>query len=150
MLGGLDIVIIKCEAQPLMVVDKANIAGTVRIDKWLWAARFFKTRALATQAINGGHILINGLRAKSSRVLKIGDEIVIRKGIYTYSVLVQGLSDKRGSACDAMRLYEESTASRLAREQLSEQRRLNADHLVPSKRPDKRSRRQLIKLMGKD
>jgi ribosome-associated heat shock protein Hsp15 len=123
----------------------------VRLDKWLWAARFFKTRALATEAINGGHVHFNGSRAKPSRPLLIGDALIIRKGQDSFEVTVLQLADKRGSATLARELYAEDEASRLKREQLAEQRRLEmAAQPHPPRRPDKKGRRQIIRFINKN
>lgn len=121
-------------------------SGKVRLDKWLWAARFFKTRSLATEAINGGHVHLNGARVKPSRSVKIDDELRIKKGNVEFIVLILGLSDKRGPASVAQALYQETEASQTQRETQKEQRRLMADagpH--PSKKPSKRDRRHIIR-----
>ncbi len=123
----------------------------VRLDKWLWAARFFKTRALATEAINGGHVHLNGSRPKPSRTLAIGDELSIRKGQEAFDITVLLLADKRGPASIAQQLYEEDEASRHKREQLSEQRRLEtAAQPRRERRPDKKGRRQIIRFINKN
>ena len=119
---------------------------SVRLDKWLWAARFFKTRALATEAINGGHVHLNGSRPKPSRTLKIGDGLIIRRGQDEYHVEVLALSDKRGPASVAQQLYREDEQSRRKRESLAEERRLQvAAEPRPARRPDKKGRRQIIR-----
>lgn len=117
----------------------------IRIDKWLWAARFFKTRSLASDAINGGHVHLNGARVKPSRAVKAGDELRIQKGIVEFIVHILMLSDRRGPASVAQTLYKETEASRLKREQQGEQRRLLANAAGPVKRPDKRARRHIIR-----
>lgn len=123
----------------------------VRLDKWLWAARFFKTRALATEAINGGHVHLNGTRPKPSRQLSLSDEITVRKGPDSFVIKVLQLSDKRGPATIARELYEEDEQARLKREQLAEQRRLEAAALPhPQRRPDKKGRRQIIRFINKN
>ncbi len=123
----------------------------VRLDKWLWAARFFKTRALATEAINGGHIHLNGSRPKPSRTLAVGDELTIRKGQDTHEIKVLQLSDKRGPASVARELYQEDEGSRLRREALAEQRRLEAAAQPrQQRRPDKKGRRQIIRFINKN
>ncbi len=123
----------------------------VRLDKWLWAARFFKTRALATDAINGGHVKVNGARPKPSRPLHLGEEITIRKGPCEFVVTVRELSTRRGPATEAARLYEESEASRAARERLAEEQRLRvASGPSPERRPDKRQRRHIIRFSEKN
>ncbi len=123
----------------------------VRLDKWLWAARFFKTRALATEAINGGHVHLNGARSKPSRPLSIGDELSIQKGQDRFDITVLLLADKRGPASIAQQLYEEDEASRLKREELAEQRRLEAAAQPrQQRRPDKKGRRQIIRFINKN
>jgi len=122
----------------------------VRLDKWLWAARFFKTRALATEAINGGHVHLNGQRPKPSRPLQAGDELVIRKGQEEFHIIVRELSAKRGPATVAQQLYEETSESRESREALREQRRLErAAAPKPARRPDKKGRRKIIRFINK-
>jgi len=118
----------------------------VRLDKWLWAARFFKTRGLATDAINGGHVHLNGTRVKPSRGVKIGDELRIQKGMVEFVVHILILSDRRGPASVAQTLYEETEVSQSKREAEGEQRRLLANAAGgPVKRPDKRARRKIIR-----
>jgi ribosome-associated heat shock protein Hsp15 len=125
-------------------------ADKVRLDKWLWAARFFKTRALASEAINGGHVHLNGSRVKPARAVNIGDELHITKGSETFVLLVNLLSERRGPASVAQQLYQESEASREKREKYAEQRRLeSASDSRPDRRPDKRARRQIIRFTGK-
>ena len=122
----------------------------VRLDKWLWAARFFKTRALASEAIKGGKIELNGSRAKPSREVKVGDELRIRQGFDEKTVIVRELSDRRGPAPVAQRLYEETAESIAAREKAAEQRRLaNAHRERGQGRPSKRERRQIHSFTGK-
>ncbi len=116
----------------------------VRIDKWLWAARFFKTRSLAAQAVSGGKVQLNGLRVKPARPVKLGDELEIHKSGFEYQVRVLGVSERRGPAAVAQTLYQESEQSVRRREALREQHRLAgacAPH--PQHRPDKKARRQL-------
>ena len=118
----------------------------VRIDKWLWAARFFKTRAMATEAINGGHVHVNGQRIKPSRPLSIGDELTVTKPPYTFIIEVIDLSEKRGPASKAMLLYQETEQSQLKRETLREQIKLQAANSpAPRRRPDKQQRRKIIR-----
>lgn len=125
-------------------------AEKVRLDKWLWAARFYKTRALATEAINGGHVQLNGQRPKPARLLQEGDELVIRKGAEHFHVTVRGLSARRGPASVAQQLYEESEESIRQREAAREQRRLQAAaDPRPAKRPDKKGRRKIIRFINK-
>src|SRR4029077_17210386 len=116
----------------------------VRIDKWLWAARFYKTRSLATDAVLGGHVQLNGARVKPSKDVRAGDGIEIRVGTVQWSVVVAGVSDKRGPASVARTLYEETPESVAAREQQAQARRLarplGADL---GARPTKQDRRRL-------
>ena len=113
----------------------------VRLDKWLWAARFYRTRALAAEAIRGGHVRQNGAPTRPARPVRVGDELRIRKGIFTWQVLVDGLSDRRGPAREAGQLYHETEESRQARAALRAQRRLASPR--PARRPDKRARRHI-------
>ena len=118
----------------------------VRLDKWLWAARFFKTRALALEAIKGGHVHLNGCRPKASRTVQRGDRLEISKGQEHFTLTIEALSDKRGPAPVARELYTESVESIERRQLLSEQRRLEAaGHSAPSRRPDKRQRRHIVR-----
>ncbi|MEG3638351.1 RNA-binding S4 domain-containing protein [Magnetococcus sp. PR-3] len=120
----------------------------LRVDKWLWAARFFKTRAIATDAVNGGHVHLNGQRVKPSRVVKVGDELEITKGPYRFMVTVEGLNDKRGPAPEAQKLYTEKPESQEARQEISAQKRAerNSRPDYGSTRPTKRDRRALDRL----
>jgi ribosome-associated heat shock protein Hsp15 len=119
----------------------------LRLDKWLWAARFYKTRSLAQQAISKGHVRLNDERLKPSHVLKVGESVSVRKGDYEWKVVVLGLSDKRGPATEARTLYRESDESRVAREKKMELRRLSAEPAASIKgRPTKRDRRLLESL----
>ena len=120
----------------------------VRIDKWLWAARFFKTRGLATEMVNGGHVQLNGESVKPSRTVECGDELTILREQERYVVTVTDLAEKRGSAAVARTLYEEHVASIEAREEERRNRRLHAA-TAPSKRPDKKARRQIIRFVRK-
>jgi len=120
----------------------------VRVDKWLWAARFFKTRPLAAEAISGGKVLVAGERTKPAKLLQEGDEVRIRLGPYEYVVIVRGISERRGPATVAAMLYEETVASRGAREKLSEQLRMAPGGFVyeDKGRPTKRDRREIERL----
>jgi ribosome-associated heat shock protein Hsp15 len=119
----------------------------VRLDKWLWAARFYKTRSAAAQAVDGGKVDIAGERAKRSRVVATGDVIVIRRPPYEHQIVVRGLSETRGSAKVAALLYEETPESREARERLAYQLK-NAPTLTFQGvgRPTKRDRRVIDRL----
>ncbi len=123
----------------------------VRLDKWLWAARFYKTRALAAEAVQGGKVHVNGARSKPSRALRPGDELRIHKGSETFLVQVRGLSARRGPASEARLLYEEDPASITAREAAREQRRLERAAVPqPAGRPDKKARRQWRRITGRE
>ena len=116
----------------------------MRIDKWLWAARFFKTRSLAQQAIVAGRVKLNDARIKPSHELKASDALAIRIGDFEWQITVKALSDKRGPAEQARKLYEESEASRAERERRQDLRRWGAEPASALKgRPTKRDRRQI-------
>ncbi|NKI34667.1 RNA-binding S4 domain-containing protein [Wenzhouxiangella sp. XN79A] len=122
---------------------------SVRIDKWLWAARFFKTRSLAQAALRGGHVSINGQGCKPARSVAVGDRLRITRGEVQFEVVVDGLSDRRGPAPAAQALYTETENSREQREQRAELRRMGAQ-VGPGRRPDKRNRRRIRRFSGKD
>jgi len=125
----------------------AEQAG-VRADSWLWAARFFKTRSLARQAIETGRVELDGAALKPSRALRSGDRLRIRRGEETFEVEVLALAGKRGSAAVAQGLYRESESSRAARQAAGERRRAErAGYQAPPGKPDKRARR-LIRALG--
>lgn len=116
----------------------------MRIDKWLWAARFFKTRSAAQQAVEGGKVKVNGERAKPSKEVKTGDRLVIHIGAYEWVIRVVQISDRRGPAAVARTLYEEDEESRTCRTEQVALRRLAADPERGRRgRPTKRERRQL-------
>ncbi|GAA0259898.1 RNA-binding S4 domain-containing protein [Rhodanobacter caeni] len=117
----------------------------VRVDVWLWAARFFKTRSLAKQAIDGGKIQVNGAGCKPAKVLHVGDRLMISRGEERLEVIVLALADKRGPAPVAQGLYAETAASLVLREAAREQRRL-VGAAGPSRRPDKHARRELMRM----
>ena len=117
----------------------------IRIDKWLWAARFFKTRSLAAAAVAGGKVKVNGERVKAAKAIRPDDELSVHVGPYEYAVRVLGLSGRRGPAPEAALLYAESAQSKAAREKLAA--RLSAERIYDSHekgRPTKRARRQII------
>jgi len=121
---------------------------SVRLDLWLWAARFFKTRALAKQAIETGKVDVDGQRAKPARAVRLGNALRIARADEFFEVTVQGLSDTRGPATVARTLYAESEASRQAREtRLAELRAARAGYQAPEHKPDKRARK-LIRALG--
>ena len=119
---------------------------TVRIDKWLWAARFFKTRSLATDAVEGGKIKLNGERPKPAKAVKVGDKIEVRSGPFTFAIAVLALSDKRGPATAAALLYAETPESKSARHLLAEQLHVDAATTPFVRgRPTKKARRDIIR-----
>lgn len=127
--------------------EQAHAAG-IRLDVWLWAARFFKTRSLAKQAIETGKVEVAGQRAKASRSVRVGDALQVSHGEETFQLQVLGLSDSRGPAPVAQALYAETEASRQAREAARAQRQVMRDGFrPPEQRPDKRARR-LIRALG--
>ena len=117
----------------------------LRIDKWLWAARFYKTRSLASADIGKGRVLINQQPVKPAREVRVGDVVTVRQGEVTRTVQVKGLSAQRGPAPVALQLYEETEPSRLAREAAAQQKRLAAEPAlsIQQGRPTKRDRRQI-------
>ena len=121
----------------------------LRIDKWLWAARFYKTRSLATDEIDKGRVRINDLEVKPAKEVKVGDTVVLRQGPVTRTLVVRGISDKRGGAPTAQLLYEELEASIKLREQLAEQHRLEPANSQEHGRPTKRDRRSIDKVTDK-
>lgn len=118
-------------------------AERTRVDKWLWAARFYKTRSIATDAVDSGKVLVNGARVKPAKTLKPGDELLIRVPGADYTVLVQALSDKRGPAPEAARLYAETEDSKRKREEAKLTRVAPEPTMFIRGRPTKRTRRQL-------
>ena len=120
----------------------------MRIDRWLWAARFFKTRSLAAEAIGGGKVLVAGERVKPAKLLQAGDEVRIRLGPYEHVVVVRQTSERRGPATVAATLYDETDAGRAAREKLAEQLRMAPAGFVfeDKGRPTKRDRRDIERL----
>lgn len=129
-------------------MNEANHADKVRLDKWLWVTRFFKTRPLATEAIAGGKVQVNGQRVKPGKVLSVGDELSIRRGRNLYVVIVRGLATRRGPASQASLLYEESEESRQHRAEIAEQQKVcGALDTQQKKRPTKRNRRSIIRYL---
>lgn len=128
--------------------DRTAIQG-VRVDKWLWAARFFKTRSIAVDAITGGKVSVNGEGVKPAREVKVGDAVRLRLGPYEHEIIVRGLSDQRGPAVKAVLLYEETAASKEMREKLSWTLKHAAPVMDPGVgRPTKKDRRDLHKSRG--
>lgn len=123
-------------------MDKRPVTE-VRLDKWLWAARIFKTRQIAAKSVSGGHVDVNGGRAKPARMINVGDGLQIRKGGYTYELTIEGLSQKRGPASVAQALYVESESSISERARLAGQLKTRASQILfDPKKPPNRERRQ--------
>ena len=121
--------------------------NTLRIDKWLWAARFFKTRILAAAAVAGGKVKVNGERVKAAKAIRPGDTLNIHIGPYEYVVRVLALSARRGPAPQAALLYEESAPSQAARNALATRLAAERQHAIhTTRRPSKKERRQIIQL----
>ncbi len=119
----------------------------LRIDKWLWAARFYKTRSLAAEEIGKGRVQLNGQEAKAAREVKVGDRVRLRQGPVLRDIVVRGLSAQRGPAPVAQQLYEETPESLAAREAAAQQRRFAAEpaQAIEQGRPTKRDRREMDK-----
>ena len=130
------------------MIRESNEQESVRLDLWLWAARFFRTRALAKQAIAVGKVKLGGARAKPAKTLHAGERVEISRGQDHYVVEVLALATQRGSAALAQQCYRETEASRTAREAAAEQRRMEAaGYSRPATKPDKRARR-LVQALG--
>jgi ribosome-associated heat shock protein Hsp15 len=123
--------------------DDDETSERVRLDKWLWAARFFKTRALAAEAIDGGKVEVNDARAKRAKMVQLGDEVRVRQTPFEHVVIVRGISDRRGPASVAATLYEETADSKTRREALATQIRSMPSDDWDSGRPTKRDRREI-------
>ncbi|MBF0285823.1 MAG: hypothetical protein HQL51_15345 [Magnetococcales bacterium] len=119
----------------------------MRLDKWLWVARFFKTRALASEAAEGGKVKVNGARAKPGKEIQPGQRLEIQRGEELFSVVVRGVAPMRGPASAAVQLYEESAESRQQREEAARQRQEQAK-IDPLARPTKLDRRKMVRLRG--
>ena len=117
--------------------------GSVRIDKWLWAARFYKTRSMAADAVTGGKVELNGERPKPAKGLKVGDTLRLRIGVYEHVVVVRALSERRGPASVAQTLYEETPESAAARARMAERMRYEMPPGTETGRPSKKDRRDL-------
>ena len=126
--------------------------GTLRIDRWLWCTRLFKTRSLAAEAVAGGKVHVNGKRVKPAYSLRVGDKLSITRQGYAFECEVLKLPDRRGAAPIAQACYAETEIARAAREKFAEQSRLAAAFAQPHslERPDKRGRRELRRLRGRD
>lgn len=118
----------------------------VRLDKWLWAARFYKTRSLAREMVEGGKVHYNGQRTKPSKIVEVGAILALRQGSDLKTIQVLAISEQRRSATEAQQLYQETEESIVKREQIAQARKLNVLTMPhPDRRPDKKERRNLIK-----
>jgi len=126
----------------------AIIMTNIRIDKWLWAARFFKTRALAQRAVRAGHVAVNGHGCKPARTVVVGDRLRVVRGEVQFELVIEALADQRGPARAARALYAETPASVEKRRAEAERKRLTRQS-APQRRPDKRERRRIRSFTGK-
>jgi ribosome-associated heat shock protein Hsp15 len=130
--------------------ENPEAKSEIRIDKWLWAARFFKTRSLAADAVAGGKVALNGARPKPSRIIRPGDRLSIRRGAYEWSIIVKGTCNYRGPASDAVALYEETEESRTKRQAAMAQLKLERPAVFDSpRRPSKKDRRAIAKFTNR-
>lgn len=128
-----------------------DVEDRTRVDKWLWAARFYKTRSHAAEAIAGGKVQVNGERVKRAKPLQVGDEVRIRQGPFEHRVVVRELSSQRGPASRAIELYEETADSRAAREALALQLKTLHSAFIPERgRPTKKDRRDIRRFKGRE
>lgn len=128
---------------------EAESGAGVRVDRWLWAARLYKTRSLAAAAVRGGRVQVNGARVKPARALTVGDRVNVNRDEWRMELVVRALSARRGPARVATTLYEETAAS-IERRALDTEVRRAHRAAAPATRPDKRARRQLRRLKGGD
>ena len=120
-----------------------------RLDKWLWAVRFYKTRSIAAKAVVSGKVLVHGNRAKPAKLIQVGDRLTVQRGMFQYAITIERLNDKRGPAIEAQQMYFESAESIKKREEIAVQ--LKAEgvtrlRLTRSARPNKKQRRQIVSL----
>ena len=144
-----------CKRAPFLAASGVrvmeNSTENVRLDKWLWAARFFKTRALASQAVSGGKVHVNGQRSKAAHSVLVGDKLIITIGIMQFHVAVLAISKFRRPASEARLLYAESAESIAAREEQREMKKMmEGGFVTPAQKPGKRDRRKIRSFTGKD
>jgi ribosome-associated heat shock protein Hsp15 len=133
-----------------MTPSGADAGAAIRLDKWLWAARFFKTRRLAVEAITGGKIQVNGQRSKPGKTVQAGTRLIVHKGSLEWDLVVKAVAKQRRPASEAVLLYEESEDSRLRRQELARQRREIGARVQAAKgRPNKRDRRMIQRFTRK-
>jgi ribosome-associated heat shock protein Hsp15 len=142
-------------ARPTVHEDAEGAEGggnTLRVDRWLWCTRHFKSRTLAAEAVSGGKVHVNGQRVKPAHTVRVGDKLAISRQGYTFECEILELPRNRGSAPIAQACYAETDAARAAREKFAEQSRLISAHAQPRslERPDKHGRRELRRLRGRD
>jgi ribosome-associated heat shock protein Hsp15 len=131
-------------------MDEIDVNKPARIDKWLWAARFFKTRGLAAEAVAGGKVEVNGDRPKRSRIVRVGDTISIRRGLYEWTIVVKDITRLRGQASQAQKLYEETDESVSKRDAAIAQLKLErSPEFDAPRRPSKRDRRAMRRFTKK-
>jgi ribosome-associated heat shock protein Hsp15 len=127
-------------------MKKENVSEGIRLDKWLWAARFYKTRALAREMVEGGKVHYNGQRSKPSKLVELNAELTLRQGNDERTVVITAVTDQRRPASEAQELYAETAASIEKREKTTLARKMNALTMPhPDRRPDKKERRDLMK-----
>jgi len=126
-----------------MTQPASNSADGIRLDKWLWTARFFKTRQLASEAINGGKVHIEGQRSKPAKTVRPGTQLTIHKGPLSWEVRIVGIAKQRRPAAEAALLYEENESSRLRRQELARKRREEGPAAPRKGKPSKRDRRMI-------
>ncbi len=132
------------------MANNSKELNELRLDKWLWAARFFKTRAMAVEAISGGKVHLNGVRVKPSRVVRCDDELNITRGTERFNVFIKGINDKRRPAKEAVLLYEETEDSIKLREEAQELNRLQSANIkFPTQKPNKKERRLIDRFRGR-
>jgi len=133
-------------SEEAVAAARATVEGRQRVDRWLWAARFFKTRSLARNAVNAGKVDVNAARAKPARSVELGDTLHITCPAGRFTVIVRALNDQRRPAPEARQLYEETAESRTRRERVAEERRARRAAVVfDRERPDRRARRAYIR-----
>ena len=136
--------------QMLVILVKIPVMDSIRLDKWLWTARFFKTRALATEAVSAGKVHLNGSRVKPGRLVHVGDTLVIQRGPVTHEVIVKGINKQRRPASEMDQFYSETEESKASREELAEMQKMAAGtRLKPKTKPNKHDRKLIHRFKRK-